>query len=55
MKKKYIYSCLLGGTFFAVPYLALGISAIPSAAIGIAAYGAGVLLFNDKQKVDIAY
>ena len=54
MKKKYMYSCLLGGAFFAVPYLALGISAIPSAAIGIAAYGAGVLLFNDKQKVDIS-
>lgn len=53
MKKKYIYSCLLGGTFFAVPYLALGITALPSAAIGIAAYGAGVLLFNDKQKIDI--
>lgn len=54
MKKRYIYSCLLGGTFFAVPYLALGISAIPSAIIGVAAYGAGVLLFKDKQVVDIS-
>ena len=31
-----------------------GISAIPAAAIGIAAYGAGVLLFNDKTKIDIS-
>ena len=54
MKKEYIYSCLLGGTFFAVPYLACGIGALPSAAIGVAAYGAGILLFRDKKKVDIS-
>lgn len=54
MKKEYIYSCLLGGTFFAVPSLACGIGALPSAAIGIAAYGAGILLFRDKKKVDIS-
>lgn len=54
LKKKYLFSCALGGTFFAVPYLALGIGAIPCAAIGIAAYGAGVLLFNDKTKIDIS-
>ena len=54
LKKKYLFSCALGGTFFAVPYLALGIGAIPCAAIGIVAYGAGVLLFNDKTKIDIS-
>lgn len=54
MKNKYIYSCILGGTFFAIPYLACGISAIPAAAIGIAAYGAGILIFNDKSKIDIS-
>ena len=48
LKKKYLFSCVLGGAFFAVPYLAIGISAIPSALIGITAYGAGMLLFNDK-------
>ena len=53
LKKKYIYSCALGGAFFAVPYLALGISAIPAALIGVGAYGAGVLLFGDKTKIDI--
>ena len=54
LKKKYILSCILGGAFFAVPYLAVGLSAIPSAAIGIAAYGAGILMFNDKTKIDIS-
>lgn len=54
MKKEYIYSCLLGGTFFAVPYLACGLAALPSAAIGIAAYGAGILIFKDKKKIDIS-
>ena len=54
MKKEYIYSCILGGAFFAVPYLACGISAIPAAAIGVAAYGAGLLIFHDKSKIDIS-
>ena len=54
LRKKYIYSCALGGAFFTVPYLALGIGALPCAAIGVAAYSAGVLLFNDKQKIDIS-
>ena len=31
-----------------------GISAIPAAAIGITAYGAGVLLFNEPTKIDIS-
>ena len=54
LKKGYIYSSILGGVFFAVPYLACGISAIPSVAIGLAAYGAGLLIFQDKQKIDIS-
>ena len=54
MKKQYIFSTLLGGTFFAVPYLALGIGALPSAAIGVAAYGAGTLLFKNRTKLDIS-
>ena len=53
MKNQYIFSCLLGGTFFAGPYLALGIGALPSAAIGVAAYGAGTLLFKKRTKLDI--
>jgi len=54
MKKQYILSCVLGGTFFAVPYLALSIPALPAAAIGIAAYGAGTLLFKDRTKIDLS-
>ena len=54
LKKKYIYSCALGGAFFAVPYLALGIGVLPAALIGVGAYGAGVLLFNDKTTIDIS-
>ena len=53
MKKGYIYSAVLGGAFFAVPYLALGINLIPSLAISAAAYGAGTLIFKDKTKFDI--
>ena len=54
MKKQYIFSCILGGTFFAVPYLALNIGALPAAAIGVAAYGAGTLLFKDRTKIDLS-
>ena len=54
MKKQYVYSCLLGGTFFAVPYLALGIGALPAAAIGVAAYGAGTILFKNRTKLDFS-
>lgn len=50
MKKGYIYSAILGGAFFAVPYLALGVELIPSLAISVAAYGAGTLIFKDKNK-----
>ena len=54
MKKQYIFSCILGGTFFAVPYLALGIGALPATAIGVAAYGAGTLLFKERTKIDLS-
>lgn len=50
MKKGYIYSAILGGAFFAVPYLALGVELIPSLAISAVAYGAGTLIFKDKNK-----
>ena len=54
MKKGYIYSAILGGAFFAVPYLALGLEILPSLAISAAAYGAGTLIFKDKTKVDLS-
>ena len=50
MKKGYIFSAMLGGTFFAIPYLALGVQVIPSLAISLVAYGAGTLIFKDNNK-----
>lgn len=52
MKKEYIFSAILGGTFFAVPYLALGVQLVPSLAISAVAYGAGTLIFKDRRKID---
>ena len=54
MKKNYIYSAILGGAFFAVPYVALGIELLPSLAISAAAYGAGTLIFKDRSKLDLS-
>ena len=52
MKKEYIFSAILGGTFFEVPYLALGVQLVPSLAISAVAYGAGTLIFKDRSKID---
>ena len=52
MKKGYIFSAILGGTFFVVPYLALGVQLVPSLAISAVAYGAGTLIFKDRSKID---
>ena len=54
MKKNYIYSAILGGAFFAVPYVALGIELLPSLAISAVAYGAGTLIFKDRSKLDLS-
>lgn len=54
MKKNYIYSAILGGAFFAVPYVALGIELLPSLTISAVAYGAGTLIFKDRNKLDLS-
>lgn len=54
MKKNYIYSAILGGAFFAVPNVALGIELLPSLAISAVAYGAGTLIFKDRNKLDLS-
>ena len=41
MKNSEIISAIVGGTFFALPYLALSMPIIPSLAIGAAAFAAG--------------
>ena len=46
MKNSEVVSAVVGGTFFAVPYLALGVAVLPSLAIGAAAFAAGELVFR---------
>ena len=46
MKNSEVVSAVVGGTFFAVPYLALSITLLPSLAIGAAAFAAGELVFK---------
>lgn len=55
MKKPHIYSALLGGTFFAIPYLTLGLEVIPAALLGISAFGAGMLVFRNIGNSKITY
>ena len=52
MKKGSVFSAILGGAFFAIPYLALDIAFLPSTVIAIAAYGAGNLILNDGGEKD---
>lgn len=50
---KPIISALIGGAFFAVPYLALNVSLLPSLGIAAIAYGAGNLLLADSEKNNV--
>lgn len=49
MKNKDIFSAVIGGAFFAVPYLVLSAPIVPSLVIGAAAFGAGELVFGDPK------
>ena len=49
MKKGSIVSAILGGAFFAVPYLVINVPLLPATLMGVAAYGAGSLIFSDKN------
>ena len=53
MKNSSIISAIIGGTFFAVPYLALSVSILPSLAIGACAFGAGELLLHGKKQEEL--
>ncbi len=52
-KKKHDYgpivSAALGGIFFAVPFIGLNMALLPSLGIGVAAFGAGNLLFSPSK------
>ena len=43
-------SAVIGGAFFAIPYIGLGVSLLPSLGIGAVAFGAGNLLFSSDAK-----
>lgn len=51
MKNSEVISAVVGGTFFAVPYLALSVPLFPSLAIGTAALIAGELVFKNDNKI----
>lgn len=53
MKNKDIYSAVIGGAFFAVPYVALAAPLVPSLVIGAAAFGAGELVFSGYNKLTL--
>lgn len=49
MKNSSFLSAIVGGAFFAVPYLGLSVGIIPSLALGAGAFGASELIFSDKR------
>ena len=53
MKNSEVVSALVGGTFFAVPYLALAVPILPSLAIGTAAFVAGELVLRKDMKISL--
>lgn len=50
MKNNDVFSAVIGGVFFAIPYLALSLPIVPSVAIGTAAFCAGELVFRTNEK-----
>lgn len=49
MKNSEVVSAVIGGCFFAVPYLALAVPLAPSLAIGAAAFAAGELVLKGNE------
>ncbi len=52
MKNQGVVSAIVGGTFFAIPYLGLALPFVPALAIGAAAFGATELIFSGTKKID---
>lgn len=44
-----IISAVLGAVFFAIPYVGMGVSVLPSLGIALTAFGAGNLLFSSEE------
>ena len=54
MRNKDMVSAVVGGAFFAIPYLGLSIALAPALVIGVAAFGASELVLsgvNGKEKL----
>lgn len=47
-------SAVMGGIFFAIPYLALDASLLVSVGMAAAAYGAGTLVFSNKNTKEVS-
>lgn len=52
MKKKYIYSGIIGSAFFGVSYLALSLGIVPSLITSVVSFGASSLIFKDDYSLD---
>lgn len=52
MNNKSVVSAIIGGTFFAIPYLGLAVPFLPALAIGGAAFGASELIFSGGKKIE---
>lgn len=48
--KDILISAIVGGAFFAVPYIGLGLSVLPSLGIAAVAFGAGNLMLSESSK-----
>lgn len=48
--KDILISAIVGGAFFAVPYIGLGLSVLPSLGIAAVAFGAGNLMLSESAK-----
>ena len=53
MNNKDVYSAIIGGAFFAVPYVVLATPIVPSLVIGAAAFGAGELVLSGYNKLTL--
>ena len=53
MKNSEVISAVVGGAFFAVPYLALSVPILPSLAIGATAFVAGELVFKKDTIISL--
>lgn len=52
MKSGGVVSAIVGGAFFAIPYLGLAVPFVPALVIGASAFGASELIFSGSRKIN---